>query len=105
MARIAEWAMEERKRKIVTYLAERANQSSGVVITRRELREELGLTTSELKVVMRKLRDEALVRVQPRYRADGGRAGNVYHITAKGIAYAHIAQATSKEELEYRVSA
>lgn len=85
MARVKNSVIAERKLRILRLMYDRGGQSGGCVASTKELAEALGITTMQLRGLMKSLSDGGLVRVVGRTYPNGGTAENAYFVTPAGV--------------------
>lgn len=85
MARIKDSIIAERRLRVLGLIYDRRDQSGGYVASTKEMAQTLGITTMQLRGLMKSLSDGGLVRVMGRTYPNGGTAENAYFVTPAGV--------------------
>ena len=100
MARVKNVVIIERQMKMLSYLVDRAQSQGfrGAVLSLRTIGVDCLLSESQVRLVLRKLRDGGYLSVEPREMPNGGTAENAYRVTSKGCRALAIFEAAGQDE-------
>lgn len=84
MARVKNSIIAERRLRMLGLIYERGGGAGGCVASTKELAQVLGLTTMQMRGLMKSLSEGGLVRVVGRTYPNGGTAENAYFVTPAG---------------------
>lgn len=101
MVRVSNKVIEQRRVRLLGALLKHAEEGGDALeLSNRQLACELQISAGAARGLLKGVRAEGLVAVQPRFLSNGGQAENAYRITAKGIEFLRrAAQGSAKADI------
>lgn len=88
MVRVSNKVIEQRKVRLLGALLKHAEEGDDALeLSSRQLACNLQISAGAARGLLKGVRSEGLVAVQPRFLSNGGQAENAYRITAKGVEF------------------
>ena len=88
MVRVSNKVIEQRKVRLLGALLKHAEEGGDALeLSSRQLACNLQISAGAARGLLKVVRSEGLVAVQPRFLSNGGQAENAYRITAKGVEF------------------
>lgn len=86
MARVRRAVIEDRQMKVLLYFVQRAEPGEypRAVLSLATIGADCGLSTQQVRLVLKKLKTAKLICIEPREMPNGGTAENAYVVTAAG---------------------
>lgn len=101
MARVKQSVIAKRQVEVLAYLFEEAELRGGAAapLSLRTICASRGLSESQVRLILKTLKQEGLLEVQPRTLPNGGTAENAYLVTRQGrlALQAYLAAAASSQ--------
>lgn len=85
MVRIAEKVITERQIRFLQYCKDKGcGLREGVMLSRRSVMQDLGLTSGEARTLMQRSVEDGFLTMTANFRHDGGQEANSVHLTPRG---------------------